>query len=133
MTMVGRHDGLLDASSSKLTDGSRQVIYDRIHNLPGLERKARLAGAVDLLRANHDDAGLLDLSGKLRRLQAQELVERDINQPRHARGGEFLTGRKVGKKRSINARTECATLHDDVEAGGGARLKSRHSNGCDAR
>ena len=99
MAMVGRHNGLFDARCGKLADRSRQVIYDRIHHLPGLEREARLAGMVDLLRAHHDDLSAIDLLGELRRLQAQELVERDISQVRHARGGKFLASRKVGKER----------------------------------
>ena len=132
MAMVGRHDSLFDASCGKLTDRSRQVIYDRVHHLPGLEREARLACVVDLLRAHHDDLSAFDLLGEPRWLQAQKLVERDISQVRHARGGELLTSREVGKKRVVDAHTECAALLDDAEARGRPWLKRCHSNRRDA-
>src|ERR1700688_4980494 len=105
--MVGGHDGVFDASCGKLTDRSRQVIYDRIHDLPGLERETRLACVVNLLRAHHDDLRAFDLLGEPRWLQAQQLIERDVSQVRYARGGEFLASRQVGKKRGVDSYTEC--------------------------
>ena len=63
MAMVGRHYSLFDACCGKLADGSRQVIYDCIHHLPGLEREARLTCMVNFLRAHHDDLGAIDLFG----------------------------------------------------------------------
>src|SRR5271166_4482391 len=132
MAMVGSHDGMFDARCGKLADRSRQVVYHRVHYLPGLEREARLAGVVDLLRADHDDLGAIDLLGEPRRLQAQKLIERYISQIWHARCGEFLTSRKVGKKRGLNAYTERATLLDNAEARGRSWLKRCHSDRCDA-
>src|SRR4051812_34542214 len=98
MAMIRSHDGVLDARCSKLPDRSRQVIYNRIHYLPRLEREARFPCVVYLLRAHHDDLGAVEFLGEPRRLQTQELVERDINQVRYARCSEFLTSRKVRKK-----------------------------------
>ena len=116
MAMIGGHDSMLDARRGKLADGSRQVIDDRIHHLPGLEREARLACVVDLLRAHDDDLRALDLLGEPRGLQAEKLVERDVGQLRHARGGEFLARGEVGKKRVVDPRTERAALLDNAEA-----------------
>ena len=76
MAMVGSHDGVFDARCGKLADRSRQVVYHRVHYLPGLEREARLAGVVDLLRADHDDLGAFVIRALLDRYPAaKDLVE----------------------------------------------------------
>ena len=116
MAMVGRHDACSTPAAASLRIARARLSMTVSITCRAWNVKPRLAGVVDLLRAHHDDLGAIDLLGELRRLQAQELVERDISQVRHARGGEFLPSRKVGKKRGVDARTERAALLDDAEA-----------------
>ena len=116
VAMIRGDDRVLDAGRRQLANRARQVVDDRVHHLPGLEREARLAGVVDLLRANDDDLGAIDLLRELRWLEAQKLVERDVDQLRHARRRELLPSCEVGQKRVVDARAELAALLDDAEA-----------------
>ena len=100
MAMVGGHDGVFDARRGKLTDRSRQVIYDRVHHLPGLEREASLAGVVDLLRAHHDDLGAIDLLGELRRLQAQSSSRETSAKFGTRAAANFFRAARSGRKAS---------------------------------
>lgn len=49
--MVGAHHGMLDAGGGQLANRPREVVDDRVQDLPRLEREAGLARVVDLLRA----------------------------------------------------------------------------------
>src|SRR5258708_35874215 len=55
------NDGLFHARCRKLTDRSRELIYDRVHDLPGLEREDGLSCVIAVLRAHHDDLGTINL------------------------------------------------------------------------
>ena len=71
MTVIGRYNAVLDAGCSELSNGAREVVDHRVHHLPRLERKPRLAGVIDFLRADDDHLRAVDLLRELRRLEAQ--------------------------------------------------------------
>ena len=116
MAVIGRQHAMFDAGRGKLADGPGQIVDDGIHHLASLEREPALAGMVDLLRTHDDDLGALDLLGESRGLQAQQLVQSDVGQLGHARGGEFLPRGKVGKECVVDPRAERAGLLDNAEA-----------------
>ena len=91
---------MLDAGRGQLADRPREVVDDGVHDLPGLEREARLAGMVDLLRAHDDDLGALDLLREPRRLKAQQLVERESTSFGTRAAANFFRAARSGRNAS---------------------------------
>ena len=124
---------MLDARRRELPDRPGEVVDDGVHDLPRLEREARLAGVVDLLRPNDDDLRAVELLRELRRLQAQQLVERQVDELRHPRRRELPARREVGQERVVDPGAELAALLDDGEARRRAGLSAAMPIGRDAR
>ena len=117
VAVVGRDDRVLDPGGRELADRPGEVVDDRVHDLPRLEREARLAGLVDLLRADDDERRALDLLRQLRRLEAQQLVEaRGRPAPARARQAASFVPPGPGRKAVVDAGAELPALLDHAEA-----------------
>src|SRR5687768_8348874 len=79
VTVIGGDDRMLDSRAGELADRSRQVVDDRVHDLARLKGESRLASVIDLLGADDDDRGSVELLRKLGGWQAQQLIEGQVD------------------------------------------------------
>ena len=49
VAVIGSDDAVLDSGRGELSEGPRNVVDDRVHDLSGLERESSFAGVVNLL------------------------------------------------------------------------------------
>ena len=132
MPVVGRQHAMFDARCGKLADGPRQIVDDRIHHLPGLEREpVSPAWSISCERTMTTWAPSIFLAS-LDGCRLNSSSRATSAKLGHARGGKFLPSGKVGKECVVDPHTERACLLDNAEARRCPRLQRGHANRRDA-